>query len=53
MTSDTPTNTATFRDWPHRIIRRSDTVRPLPPHTRSLADLTVEVGGRISASATV
>ena len=46
MTSDTPTNTATFRDWPHRIIRRSDTVRPLPPHTRSLADLTVEVGGR-------
>jgi len=45
MTSDTPTNTATFRDWPHRIIRRSDTVRPLPPHTRSLADLTVEVGG--------
>ena len=46
MTSDTPTNTATFRDWPHRIIRRSDAVRPLPPHTRSLADLTVEVGGR-------
>ena len=46
MTSDTPTNTATFRDWPHRIIRRSDTVRPLPPHTRSLADLTVEVGDR-------
>jgi CubicO group peptidase (beta-lactamase class C family) len=45
MTSDTPTNTATSRDWPHRIIRRSDTVRPLPPHTRSLADLTVEVGG--------
>ena len=26
MTSDTPTNTATFRDWPHRVIRRSDTV---------------------------
>src|ERR1700754_1475648 len=45
MTSDTPTNTATFRAAPHRIIRRSDTVRPLPPHTRSLADLTVEVGG--------
>ena len=45
MTSDTPTNTAKLRDWPHRIIRRSDTVRPLPPHTRSLADLTVEVGG--------
>ena len=46
MTSDTPTNTATFRDWPHRIIRRGDTVRPLPPHARSLADLTFEVGDR-------
>ena len=46
MTSDTPTNTAKLRDWPHRVIRRSDTVRPLPPHTRSLADLTFEVGGR-------
>src|SRR5690242_21910705 len=46
MTSDTPTNTATFRDWPHRIIWRGDTVRPLPPHTRSLADLTVDVGDR-------
>ena len=46
MTSDTPTDTTTFRNWPHRVIRRGDTVRPLPPHTRSLADLTVEVGDR-------
>jgi len=46
MTSDTPANTTTFGNWPHRIIRRSDTVRPLPPHTRSLADLTLEVGDR-------
>ena len=51
MTSDTPTNTAKLRDWPHRVIRRGDTVRPLPPHARSLADLTVEVGGvRLSVS---
>ncbi len=46
MTSDTPTDTTTSRSWPHRVIRRGDTVRPLPPHTRSLADLTVEVGDR-------
>ena len=44
MTLGTPTDTATFRDWPHRVIRRGDTVRPLPPHARSLADLTFEVG---------
>jgi CubicO group peptidase (beta-lactamase class C family) len=30
--------------WPHRVIRRGDAVRPLPPHARSLADLTFEVG---------
>ncbi|HWE21829.1 MAG TPA: hypothetical protein VG758_32420 [Hyphomicrobiaceae bacterium] len=30
--------------WPMRVIRRSDAVRPLPPHARSLADLTFEVG---------
>ena len=30
--------------WPRRVIRRGDTVRPLPPHARSLADLTFEVG---------
>src|SRR5262249_19843070 len=39
---------ATFRDqdqvWPVRVIRRGDAVRPLPPHARSLADLTFEVG---------
>jgi len=31
-------------DWPVRVIRRGDTVRPLPPHARSLEDLTFEVG---------
>ena len=40
---------ATFRNqdqvWPVRVIRRGDAVRPLPPHARSLADLTFEVGG--------
>jgi len=46
----TPENqAATFRNqlqiWPHRVIRRGDAVRPLPPHARSLADLTFEVGG--------
>jgi CubicO group peptidase (beta-lactamase class C family) len=46
MALDTPTNTATFRNWPHRVIRRGDTVRPLPPHARSLEDLTFEVGDR-------
>jgi CubicO group peptidase (beta-lactamase class C family) len=30
--------------WPRRVIRRGDAVRPLPPHARSLADLTFEVG---------
>ena len=46
----TPGNqAATFRNqdqvWPSRVIRRGDAVRPLPPHARSLADLTFEVGG--------
>jgi CubicO group peptidase (beta-lactamase class C family) len=45
----TPENqAATFRGqdqvWPHRTIRHGDAVRPLPPHARSLADLTVELG---------
>ena len=44
MTWGTPTDAATFRNWPHRVIRRGDTVRPLPPNARSLADLTFEVG---------
>ena len=44
MAWGTPTDTATSRNWPHRVIRRGDTVRPLPPHARSLADLTFEVG---------
>ena len=33
-----------FRDWPHRVVRRGDAVRPLAPHARSLSDLTFEVG---------
>jgi CubicO group peptidase (beta-lactamase class C family) len=46
----TPENqVATVRNqdqvWPRRVIRRGDAVRPLPPHARSLADLTFEVGG--------
>jgi CubicO group peptidase (beta-lactamase class C family) len=30
--------------WPHRVIRRGDAVRPLPPHARSLAELTFDAG---------
>ena len=50
ITATTPENqAATFRNqdkvWPHRVIRRGDTTRPLPPHACSLADLTFEVGG--------
>ena len=33
-----------MQDWPHRAIRRGDAVRPLPPHARSLADLTFDGG---------
>jgi CubicO group peptidase (beta-lactamase class C family) len=49
ITNTTPENQApTFRNqdqvWPVRVIRRGDAVRPLPPHARSLADLTFEVG---------
>jgi CubicO group peptidase (beta-lactamase class C family) len=42
----TPRNRGeTFRNlWPHRVIGRGDTVRPLPPHARSLSDLALEVG---------
>jgi CubicO group peptidase (beta-lactamase class C family) len=29
---------------PHRVIRRGEVVRPLPPHDRSLANLTFAVG---------
>jgi CubicO group peptidase (beta-lactamase class C family) len=28
------------RRWPHRLIRRGEAVRPLPPHAHSLEDLT-------------
>ncbi|HEY2359155.1 MAG TPA: serine hydrolase [Phenylobacterium sp.] len=42
------TQPATLSDadetWPVRLIRRGDTVRPLPRHARSLEDLTFEVG---------
>jgi CubicO group peptidase (beta-lactamase class C family) len=46
----TPENqAATYRNLdklsPVRVIRRGDAVRPLPPHARSLADLTFEFGG--------
>jgi CubicO group peptidase (beta-lactamase class C family) len=30
---------------PYRVVRRGDTVRPLPPHGRSLAELTFDAGG--------
>ena len=45
----TPENqAATFRNqdqiWPVRVIRRGGAVRPLPPHARSLGDLTFEAG---------
>lgn len=40
-----------MQGWPQRVIRRGDDVRPLPPHARSLADLTFEVGNvRLSVS---
>jgi CubicO group peptidase (beta-lactamase class C family) len=50
ITNTTPENQApTFRNQdqvrPVRVIRRGDAVRPLPPHARSLADLTFEAGG--------
>jgi CubicO group peptidase (beta-lactamase class C family) len=45
----TPENQAvTVRDqdqvWSMHVIRRGDAVRPLPPHARSLAELTFEAG---------
>ncbi|MBV8410211.1 MAG: beta-lactamase family protein [Alphaproteobacteria bacterium] len=48
-TNTTPENqAATFRNLdqirPHRIIRRGEAARPLPPHARSLADLGFDVG---------
>ena len=55
-TNTTPENqAATFRNldqvWPHRVIRRGGAMRPLPPHARSLADLTFEAGDvRLSVS---
>ena len=47
MDTTSETQMATVRDqerWPMRVIRRGEAVRPLPPHARSLADLTFEVG---------
>jgi CubicO group peptidase (beta-lactamase class C family) len=48
-TMTTPENqAAAFRGqdqvWPVRAIRRGEAVRPLPPHARSLAELTFEAG---------
>jgi CubicO group peptidase (beta-lactamase class C family) len=46
-TNTTPENLAATdqrQAWPHRVIRRGDAVRPLPPHAHSLEDLTFEVG---------
>jgi hypothetical protein len=54
-TNTTPENqAATNQDqvWPHRVIRRGDAVRPLPPHARSLEDLTSRLVASASASAT-
>ena len=50
VTDTTPENqAATLRNqdqvWPVRAIRRGEAVRPLPPHDRSLADLTYQLGG--------
>ena len=50
VTETTPENqAATFRNqdqiWSVRAIRRGDAVRPLPPHGRSLSELTYELGG--------
>jgi CubicO group peptidase (beta-lactamase class C family) len=33
-----------MQGWPQRVIRHGDAVRPLPPHARSLAELTFEGG---------
>ncbi len=50
----TPENQAASNQdqvWPVRVICRGDAVRPLPPHARSLADLTFEEGDvRLSPS---
>lgn len=49
ITDTTTENQArTFRNqdqvWPVRAIPRGDLVRPLPPHARSLADLSFQLG---------
>jgi hypothetical protein len=55
-TDPTPGNQAAIfprqdQPWPHRVIRCGEAVRPLPPHARSLAELTYEVGDvRLSVS---
>jgi len=46
MNTTSESQAATVRDqdgWPHRVIRRGEAVRPLPPHARSLADLALDV----------
>jgi CubicO group peptidase (beta-lactamase class C family) len=49
VTETTPENqAATYRNqdqvWPVRVIRRGAAVRPLPPHARSLEDVSFESG---------
>src|SRR5262245_62535749 len=47
MDTTSENQAATVRDqerWPMRVIQRGEAVRPLPPHARSLEDLTFEVG---------
>src|SRR5215831_17495387 len=47
MNTTSENQAATVRDqegWPHRVIRRGEAVRPLPPHARSLPDLALDVG---------
>ena len=42
---DGRTSTDAQGAWPRRVIRRGEAVRPLPPHARSLADFSFEMGG--------
>jgi CubicO group peptidase (beta-lactamase class C family) len=46
MATQTPTDVQSVPDqrWPRRAIRRGEAVRPLPPHARSLGDLTFASG---------
>jgi hypothetical protein len=53
----TPRNQGTtFRNqnqaWPHRVIRRGDAVRPIPPHARFALGSDFEVATSAAASST-